>query len=75
MSQKAGKVTKLLQVGEVYHIPKPHTWAEANPKPLDEKWLAFIALCVKLSHGEFVNLKIQDGVPVCAEIVKEKVKF
>ena len=38
-------------------------------------WLAFIRYCSELQHGEIETLKIQDGVPVLAEVVKKKIKF
>ena len=42
---------------------------------IHETWVAFIHYCAKLKHGEIERLKIQDGLPVLAEVVKEKVKF
>ena len=45
--------------------------ASAVPPP----WRDFIRYCQRLGHGEIEKLKIQDGVPVMAEIVREKVKF
>jgi len=48
-------------------------------KPTDPSlhpaWLAFIRYCRGLRHGEIERLKIQDGLPVLAEVVKEKIKF
>jgi len=38
-------------------------------------WRAFIRYCAELQHGQIEVLKIQDGVPVLAEITKKKVKF
>lgn len=40
-----------------------------------KQWQAFIAFCRELGHGEIQVLKIQDGIPVLAEKVIEKVKF
>jgi hypothetical protein len=34
-----------------------------------------IQFCQQLGHGEIEKLKIQDGVPVIADVVREKVKF
>jgi hypothetical protein len=31
--------------------------------------------CAQMSHGEIEKLKIQDGVPVLAELTRQKVKF
>jgi hypothetical protein len=49
-----------------------HSMSEAVPS---KQWQAFIAFCRELGHGEIQVLKIQDGVPVLAEKVIEKVKF
>ena len=42
---------------------------------LHPAWRAFIQYCANLRHGEIQVLKIQDGVPVLAELTKKKVKF
>jgi len=42
---------------------------------LHANWLAFINYCADLGHGEIERLKIQDGLPVLAEVIKERVKF
>jgi len=38
-------------------------------------WRAFIRYCLEMQHGEIERLKIQDGLPVLAELTKKKVKF
>jgi hypothetical protein len=38
-------------------------------------WARLMRYCVELGHGEIEKLKIQDGVPVIADVVREKVKF
>ena len=38
-------------------------------------WLRLMRYCADLGHGEIEKLKIQDGVPVIAEVIREKVKF
>jgi hypothetical protein len=38
-------------------------------------WVRLMEYCAELGHGEIEKLKIQDGVPVIADIVREKVKF
>lgn len=38
-------------------------------------WRAFIRYCGELQHGEIERLKIQDGLPVLAEVITKKVKF
>lgn len=40
-----------------------------------EPWARLIRFCQELGHGEIEKLKIQDGVPVIADLVREKVKF
>jgi hypothetical protein len=42
---------------------------------LSEAWRNFIRYCQQLGHGEIECLKIQDGVPVMAEVVREKIRF
>lgn len=44
-------------------------------KPLHPSWRAFVRYCAELQHGEIEILKIQDGLPVLAEVVKKKIKF
>ena len=38
-------------------------------------WRSFIRYCAELGYGEIEQLKIQDGLPVLAEITKKKVRF
>ena len=52
--------------------------SEHNGKVLQlisQEWSRLIRFCQELGHGEIEKLKIQDGVPVIADIVREKVKF
>ena len=44
-------------------------------KTLHPSWRLFIEYCTQLGHGEIEVLKIQDGLPVLAEVVKKKIKF
>jgi hypothetical protein len=44
-------------------------------RPLDPAWLEFIRFCTELRHGEIEQLKIQDGLPLLAETVRQKIKF
>jgi hypothetical protein len=44
-------------------------------KALHPSWRAFIEYCLEMGHGEIENLKIQDGLPVLAEVTRRKVKF
>jgi hypothetical protein len=38
-------------------------------------WLRLIRYCAELGHGEIEKLKIQDGLPIIAEVTTRKVKF
>lgn len=50
--------------------------AKGKPvQPISEEWARLIRFCQHLNHGEIDKLKIQDGVPVIADIVHQKVKF
>ena len=42
---------------------------------LHPAWNAFIKYCERIGHGEIEKLKIQDGLPVLAEVTTQKVKF
>jgi hypothetical protein len=44
-------------------------------RDLHRSWQAFIEYCLEMQHGEIERLKIQDGLPVLAELTKKKVKF
>ena len=43
--------------------------------PLHPAWQAFVRYCEKLQHGDIERLRIQDGLPVLAEVTTKKVKF
>ena len=42
---------------------------------LHPAWRAFVRFCQDVQHGEIERLKIQDGLPVLAEVTRKKVKF
>jgi hypothetical protein len=48
-------------------------WPTENT--LNPAWRAFMHFCGELRYGEIERRKIQDGLPVLAEVVKKKVKF
>ena len=49
---------------------------ELDPERLlHPTWRAFVLYCAELQHGEIELLKIQNGLPVLAEITKKKIKF
>jgi hypothetical protein len=49
--------------------------SEGPTNDLHSVWSAFIAFCSELEHGEIETLKIQNGLPVLAEITRKKIKF
>ena len=46
-----------------------------KPQDLHPSWQALIDYCRKLQHGDIERLRIQDGVPVIAEVITKKIKF
>jgi hypothetical protein len=38
-------------------------------------WSQFIRYCAEMNHGEIERLKIQDGLPVMAELAVRKIRF
>jgi hypothetical protein len=38
-------------------------------------WLRLMRYCADLGHGEIEKLKIQDGLPMAAEVTTRKIKF
>lgn len=46
-----------------------------SPQAVHPVWQAFIRYCGELQHGEIEVLKIQNGLPMLAEVTKKKVKF
>ena len=42
---------------------------------LHPAWLALVRYCADLQHGEIERLKIQDGLPMLAEVTKKKIRF
>ena len=47
----------------------------ARSEEIHPSWLALVKFCRELQHGEIEHLKIQDGLPVLAEVTRKKVKF
>ena len=48
---------------------------EAQVGRVHPAWARLMEYCADLGHGEIEKLKIQDGIPVIADVVREKVKF
>jgi hypothetical protein len=38
-------------------------------------WERLMRYCAELRHGEIEKLKIQDGLPMTAEVITRKIKF
>lgn len=62
-----------LQSDRMIYDPKNEHSGKLAQVP--EPWARLIRFCQELGHGEIERLKIQDGVPVIADLVREKVKF
>jgi hypothetical protein len=43
--------------------------------PQHPAWQALIRFCREVGHGEIERIKIQDGLPVSAEVVTRKVRW
>lgn len=48
-------------------------------EPVDRQvhpaWRSLIRFCDEMRHGEIECLKIQDGIPVIAEVTRKKIRF
>lgn len=53
----------------------PRASASQSAHLLHPAWRSFLRFCAELQHGDIEHLKIQDGLPVLAEVTKKKVKF
>ena len=51
---------------------RPTGLADTSPH---KAWQVFIRYCAELQHGEIERLKIQDGLPVLAEVTTKRIKF
>jgi hypothetical protein len=56
---------------------RPSGSREGKPRDAEvhPAWRAFMRFCTELRHGEIEQLKVQDGLPLLAELTKKKVKF
>lgn len=57
------------------HAPALVSISSLPDKSQHPAWRAFVLYCAELQHGEIELLKIQDGLPVLAEVTRKKVKF
>jgi hypothetical protein len=57
------------------------TRIDSNPGRLQAEemlhpaWQELMKLCARLGYGEIERLKVHDGLPVLAEITRQKVKL
>lgn len=48
---------------------------EARVGGVHPAWVRLMEYCAELGHGEIDKLKIQDGLPMAAEVTTRKIKF
>jgi len=53
----------------------PTTGERLAVNSLHPAWRALVRYCADLRHGEIEQLKIQDGLPVLAEVTRKKIRF
>jgi hypothetical protein len=53
----------------------PRRTADSGSICVHPAWLRLMRYCAELGHGEIEKLKIQDGLPMAAEVTTRKVKF
>ena len=70
-----GSAAERTRHGEVRVLRRATSAAWPHLDPLHPAWRAFFRFCSELQHGEIERLKVQDGLPVLAELVSKKVKF
>ena len=49
--------------------------ARGETLPLHPAWQALIRFCREVGHGEIERIRIQDGLPVSAEVVTKKIRW
>jgi hypothetical protein len=61
----------------VLHVARLHSVAARDGivSQIHPAWLRLIQYCADLGHGEIEKLKIQDGLPMVAEVTTRKIKF
>lgn len=55
--------------------PAARDHATAPEDGIHPAWLSLMRFCREMGHGELERIKIQDGLPVVAEVTTRKVKF
>ncbi len=65
-----------MKVGNSFAKPAVEQAMESRAfSPMHPAWRSFVQFCERMGHGEIELLKIQDGLPVMAELTTKKVKF
>lgn len=65
-----------MPAGMSLNAPVPRRTSEAQTSAdVHPAWQRLIRYCADLGHGEIEKLKIQDGLPVAAELTTRKIKF
>lgn len=63
------------KAGTVVEISASSLERQSRRVDLHLAWRSLIRYCQELDHGEIQQLKIQNGLPVLAEVTRKKVKF
>ena len=60
-----------------FEVARTHSSAKTDEvsHQLHPAWQRLINYCMHLGHGEIEKLKIQDGLPMAAEVTTRKIKF
>lgn len=65
-----------MAAGENFNSSPPRKAVEARTNaPVHPAWQRLMRYCAELGHGEIEKLKIQDGLPMVAEVTTRRVKF
>jgi hypothetical protein len=65
-----------MAAGMGLNAPLPRRAPEARASaPVHPAWQRLMRYCADLGHGEIEKLKIQDGLPMAAEMTTRKIKF
>ena len=48
---------------------------DQNMRELHPAWRALIQFCRDLDHGEIECIKIQNGLPISAEVIRKKIRW
>ena len=70
------EMTKLMNhTGGFQDATTPTTGERFAVNSLHPAWRALVRYCADLRYGEIEQLKIQDGLPVLAEVTRKKIRF